>query len=279
MTPAEPALRDYDRLTRDEQGAVLTVETATVRLAPPEPAGEVPTVDLIGVMHIADLGYYKLLDGGFGAYDAVLYEGIIARRKEPPSRGDKGALAVLVRGIARRLGLEYQLDCLDYRRPNFVHADMMLSEFRGSVRRRQESFLGASAAQVGVPEMKPQEADKAIADGMVEFCRQMVSDETPLALKRHYAEVLIGAVAGKMDSWFGPEGSTIGSKRNHIALRALKSQVKKGKRRLALLYGCAHMPDFERQLGELYGLRRAGERWLVAWDLRPHDADLAGFRS
>jgi hypothetical protein len=280
MTEAEQASKEFLRMTRDEAGVIQTVETALARLAAPDPAGDAPTVDLVGVVHIADRGYYDLLNAELAGYEAVLFEGILPRRRQVPQPHDKGAFAVMCRGIARRLGLEYQTDCLDYTRPNFLHADMVQSEFQRSIKRRKESFLGVSPNNVGQPAMKQEELNKAISDGMIEFARRFVSDEDPLHLKRTFAFELMGAVGATMDMFFGAEGSTLGSERNRIALRTLKSRYKKGVRKFALLYGCAHMSDFERQLGELYGLRRVEERWLVAWDLRPRDsADFAGFRS
>jgi hypothetical protein len=271
MAEAAPAAASYFRVTRDPGGIIQTVETALVSLAHPDPASKAPEVDLIGVFHIADRSYYAALSAEFERYEAVLYECVLTKRRQVPTREDKSAWGIMVRGIARRLELEYQFDGLDYARSNFVHADMVQSEFQRSIRRRKESFLGATAAQLGAPEMSREEMNRTLSDGMVEFCRQFLSEHSARELKRQFADALIGAVAGTIDAFFNTQGSTVGSERNRIALRTLRSQWKKGKRRLALLYGCAHMGDFEWQLGEEYGLKRCGERWLVAWDLREQD--------
>jgi hypothetical protein len=277
MSQADQPAPEYFRVLRDDRGVIQTVETALVRLAPAQP-GAGPTVDLVGVLHIADRTYYETLQGELERYDAVLFEGILPRRALVPVHDDKSPFAVMCRGIARRLGLEYQLDRLDYARPNFVHADMLQSEFRRSIRRRKESFLGVAPS--GEYGLSREEMDKAISDGMTEFCRRFVSEEPAVELKRAFAHELVSAIGATMDMFFGTQGSTIGSERNRIALRVLQKQWKKGMELLALLYGCAHMADFERQLGEQYGLKRAEERWLVAWDLRePPAADFAGFRS
>ena len=39
------------------------------------------------------------------------------------------------------LGLEHQLDCIDYTKKNFVHADMSPEEFNKSMTERGESFM------------------------------------------------------------------------------------------------------------------------------------------
>ncbi|MGD9647041.1 MAG: hypothetical protein AB7U73_15125, partial [Pirellulales bacterium] len=65
----------------------------------------------------------------------------------------------------------------------------------------------------------------------------------------------------------GPNGSSLISERNKVALAALREQVQAGKRRIAIFYGAGHLPDFERRLLTDYGLKRASDRWLVAWDL------------
>jgi hypothetical protein len=69
----------------------------------------------------------------------------------------------------------------------------------------------------------------------------------------------------------GPEGSTILTERNKAALRVLASEIDKGKSRIAIFYGVAHLPDMEERLVEEFQLQRTGTKWLTAWDLDPDD--------
>ena len=56
--------------------------------------------------------------------------------------------------------------------------------------------------------------------------------------------------------------------RNQAALKVFQKELAQGKKKIGILYGAAHMPDFEKRLREDFGLKRAGEQWLTAWDLR-----------
>ena len=56
--------------------------------------------------------------------------------------------------------------------------------------------------------------------------------------------------------------------RNQAALKVFQTEMANGKRKMALFYGAAHMPDFEKRLLEDYGLKRDKVEWVTAWDLR-----------
>jgi hypothetical protein len=57
-------------------------------------------------------------------------------------------------------------------------------------------------------------------------------------------------------------------------MKVLQKELVGGKKKIAIFYGAAHMPDFERRLVEDFGMRRQGEEWLTAWDLRPRPINL-----
>lgn len=48
----------------------------------------------------------------------------------------------------------------------------------------------------------------------------------------------------------------------------LREQIGKGRRRIAIFYGAAHMDDFDRRLQADFGLQPGETTWLEAWDLR-----------
>ena len=56
--------------------------------------------------------------------------------------------------------------------------------------------------------------------------------------------------------------------RNQAALKVFQTEMAGGKRKMALFYGAAHMPDFEKRLLADYGLKRDKVEWITAWDLR-----------
>jgi hypothetical protein len=73
----------------------------------------------------------------------------------------------------------------------------------------------------------------------------------------------------------GPTLNTIlVSDRNQAALKVFQKELAKGRKKIGIFYGAAHMPDFEQRLREEFGLRRQSEQWLTAWDLRGQRSDL-----
>jgi hypothetical protein len=77
----------------------------------------------------------------------------------------------------------------------------------------------------------------------------------------------------ELESPEGGFGTTINTilvaDRNKAALKVFQTELARGKKKIAIFYGAAHMPDFERRLQDEFGLKRAGEEWLTAWDLKP----------
>ena len=100
----------------------------------------------------------------------------------------------------------------------------------------------------------------------------MFSKDRDLALKRLMAEQF-DDLEGTMSILEGPDGSSLLSDRNQAAVNVLAEQIKQGKRRLAIFYGAAHMPDIEQRLAKRFGLKAVEQRWIDAWDLRPRSKE------
>jgi hypothetical protein len=60
---------------------------------------------------------------------------------------------------------------------------------------------------------------------------------------------------------------TIVKDRNAAAMKVFQRQLTSGKRKVAIFYGAAHMPDFDQRLREDFGLKQVEKFWLTAWDL------------
>ena len=63
------------------------------------------------------------------------------------------------------------------------------------------------------------------------------------------------------------KGSVILTDRNKVALKVLKKEMDTGKKKLAIFYGAAHLPDMEKRMIEKMGFERKRTRWVKAWDL------------
>ena len=132
---------EFARVVHDENGRPLALQVAISRYAS---TGREPalTVDLVAAVHVGDKGYYAELNQRFQAYDAVLFE-LIAPEGSQDRIADsdrKGVVSGAQLLLTRALGLSFQLDEIDYGRPNFVHADLSPDELSASMQERGESL-------------------------------------------------------------------------------------------------------------------------------------------
>jgi hypothetical protein len=263
---AEPPL--FLRVQRDERKNPLSLETAVVRyLAPGESPDSPRYVDLVGAVHIGERTYYDGLNQLFRDYEAVLYELVASPEANVPQPGIRsghpvGLLQVTMKNL---LELEFQLDCVQYNKPNFVHADLSPDEFHKSMAHRDESFSKMFFRLMGQG-LAQQSRDPGRTNELAVFSA-LLSKERAIELKRAMAQQFeeMESVTLAFD---GPKGSAIISDRNQRALEVLDAQRKSGKQRVAIFYGAAHLPDFDRRLREL-GYTSTSTRWLVAWNLQP----------
>lgn len=270
--PAEPApvapeaakeekKEDYIRVEEDDKAARL--QTALLRY---EKNGT--KVDLVGAVHIADKAYYQDLQKRFDGYEAVLFEMVggdqverLPKGPDAPKREASG-LSKLYAMVAKFLNLTEQSDNLDYRRKNFIHADLTLDEFNELQSQRKESLLsfalknGLSGDKSNEPD--PQKLLRAVLSGK--------PNQTKLELVHTLGggDDQVAALAGE---------SVIITDRNKKALEVMDQQLAQGRKNLAIFYGAAHFVDMNQRMMER-GFRLMSTEWLTAWDI-PKDATVA----
>ena len=264
------------RLTKDKKGRPAALETSIVRYRESAESArragrsEPVEVDLVGAVHLGGKSYYATLDRVFEDYDAVLYELVAPDHARVPKRGGKpsGAIGGAQQGLTKMLGLEFQLDRIDYGAANFVHADMSPQEFEAAMAKRGESwwsmFLrvlreGSERAERG----RPTGPEVGIGDlwGLLFGQGREIRLRRIMAEQFTDMEVLTAAFGGE-------EGSSLITDRNGAALEVLSEQIAAGKTRLAIFYGAAHMDDFDRRLRQDFGMEPEEVEWIEAWDLR-----------
>ncbi len=271
----------YVRIERAPGGEPQALQTAVVRLVPRSGQGEL-VVDLVAVIHFGEKAYYQALGRSFEKYDAVLYELVAAQgHAVPPLANRDGAnpLRLLQKMCQAMLGLESQLDHISYRRKNFVHADLSPKGMREAMRKRGEDgltlALGITADLLKQMNLEAQEV--AARPKQTEPRAQafdplaaLMQPGAAVELKRSFAEELV-----KQSATDGGLGRTLGTiligDRNQAAMRVFQKQIAAGKKHIAIFYGAAHMPDFERRLTTDFGLKRMNSGWFTAWDLRKTD--------
>jgi len=212
-------------------------------------------------------------------YDAVLYEMVggpynpTVEKAAVEEGSPLAGLAMLHRMIQTLLKLEFQKDGIDYQRKNFVHADVDWEKFEAlSVERNQTIAtlferamkLAESENLPGIPQ------NDADSTAMLGNLIGAVINGDAATLKRTLAPVLSEAelLITKLE---GEDGTILVTERNKVAIEVVREQLGLGKQKLAVFYGAAHMPDFEKRLLGL-GFRKEGVEWLTAWDIRDDPA-------
>jgi hypothetical protein len=235
-------------------------------------------VDLVAAVHVGGAAYYETLDRLFADYDAVLYELVAPPNARVPKPGRKpaGAIGSAQQSLKSALGLEFQLESIDYAAENFVHADLSPKEFDAAMAKRGESWWSMFTRLMRESMARAERGD---GGGDVSFGELFgilfgSGPERQLRLRRMMADqftdmdVLTAAFGGE-------EGSTLITDRNAAALDVLRDEIAKGRRRIAIFYGAAHMDDFDVRLRDDFGLQPGEPVWLEAWDLREPEAAAA----
>ena len=269
---------EFLRVSRTPGDQPASLDTAIVSYADSPAAArqagrrEPLEVDLVGAVHIGSRDYYDTLNRCFSDYDSVLYELVAPPNARVPKAGKKpsGMIGSAQQGMTQLLGLEFQLERVDYAAPNFVHADLSPQEFSAAMAKRGETWWtmftrlmresmaraeteGGAAADVGIGDMFGLLFGPA-ADRQLKLRRIMAEQFSDM-------EMLSAAFGGE-------EGSTLITDRNTAALEVLRRRIDRGDRRIAIFYGAGHMDDFDRRLRADFDLQPRDTTWVEAWDLR-----------
>lgn len=278
LAPAAAEELAFLRVARDADDRPASLETAIVSYAEPPAAArragrrEPIEVDLVGAVHIGSRTYYDTLNRCFADYDSVLYELVAPPNARVPKQGHKpsGMIGSAQQGLTQLLGLEFQLDRIDYAANNFVHADLSPEEFSAAMAKRGESWWTMFSRLMRESMARAEAGDGGTAEVGIGDMFSLLFGSGPqrqLKLRRLMAEqfsdmeVLSAAFGGE-------EGSTLITDRNTAALAVLRRRIAKGDRRIAIFYGAGHMDDFDRRLQTDFGLQPRDTAWVEAWDLR-----------
>jgi hypothetical protein len=269
-TEQEKAPGRYVRLTRDAAKKPLALETAIVRFQSADGRDDQLRIDLIGAIHIADASYFSELNRRFGEYDAVLYELVAPEEANVPvpGRNPGGAIGGMQVGMKSLLDLTFQLDEIDYKAPNFVHADMTPEQFARSMRDHNESFAGMFFRIMG--RSMSEHAKQPFGSGDLRLLGALFAPDRPHQMKLIMAEQFAD-LESQLDLFDGPDGSTIVTERNTKALEVLRRELDAGKKRLAIFYGAGHLADLQKRLEEEFAMKHTGTDWIAAWSLAKTD--------
>lgn len=188
---------------------------------------------------------------------------------EVPTTWSGGGEDNLQAELAKALGLEFQLDAIDYGKDHFRSSDLAMDELVEALGDQGVDFgpIGDSLAGSSLPgklviyllrvlRFVDLIMDGAIADTMKVVLIELLADET--LMEQGLAQ-------------FGPGLKTVLiDKRNQLVIDQLKRIVQEEPevKSVGIFYGAAHMPDMARRLTEQLGYEPAGSvRWLTAFEV------------
>jgi len=229
-------------------------------------------VDLVSAVHIGERSYFEALANSFDNYDAVLYELVKPKDGGLPVAGQESGSAIgkMQRFLKDSLNLEFQLDCIDYTKKNFVHADLDAETFERLQKERGETFpqlllkaFQKAMSDPGAMGAQAQDPGQMLRDLVGMLTRPDMERQLKLLLARQMQD-LEAQTAG----FAGADGkSVIVHERNTKALQVLKDTLAGGKKNVAIFYGAAHMPDIHDHLVADLGFRPVHTEYKLAWDL------------
>jgi hypothetical protein len=260
----------------DHDGGTLDCSVVTYKNA------EGVSVDLIAAVHIADKSYYQDLNKSFEQYDSLLYElvkpkefemgpgGVARPRREGapvPRTRPMGWVGSIQKMLKDTLDLTFQLEEINYTRPNFVHADLDTETFLEKQAERGESMLtmmlNAMLQDLG-REKQLTGNEPTIMDIIEALQSPDRSRQLKLLLAKQFANM--DDMMAMMD---GPNGSVILTERNKAALNVLTKRIAAGDKNIGIFYGAAHLSGMEKILILDLGFKQAGEpKWRTAWDMK-----------
>ena len=281
LKPAPP--EPYVRVLNSDSNKV-ELQIAVRKFVPSDPAVRGPVVWLTGVSHIGETNYFEALQRHLDAQSLVLFEGVgeheAGHEPRPAERAamsqDKGNDSSLQSAMAAALGLEFQLEAIDYTSPRFRNSDLSIPQLRKVMARAETESTNApgapGAAQTFEGLLQMMQGGSWF-DTLVQFgLRVLGSDPHLQALSKLALIEMLGQMQGDPAHLRGLPPNlkqlleVLIQERNRKVLGDLKTELHKkpGPASVALFYGTGHMPDLEEGLWRQLKFVPAEQVWYTA---------------
>lgn len=316
---ADPA--PFTRVANPDEDT-FKLQIALRKFVPAEGLG--PAVWLSAVSHIGDSNYYAKLQKHLDERQLVLFEGVGAASQEAEEpqddkvtveaggetkpEGDRKELGSVQTTLADSLGLEFQLDAIDYHRKHFRNADMSIYQLQWLMMGGSETnlpprdWVPKPGAALPVPKVEGSDEEPqgnqqfenllSVMDGssmlgmMVDSALKMIGSSPRLqALTRLMFIQTLGKLEGDMAQMQGLPPDMLQliqvliRSRNRVVVADVKEALKELKpdESLSVFYGAGHMPDLEKRLCSELNYKQAEEVWLDAFSVNTKDAGVSAF--
>jgi hypothetical protein len=174
--------------------------------------------------------------------------------------------------LASALGLKFQLDAIDYNRPDWRNSDMSVTELQrafGNDNESSEQLFGMLGGQ-------------GVGASLAKFVLGMIGSNPQMGAMAKLLMIEMVANADQLMEQAQDSAPGIGGMmkvlvhdRNDVVFRDLTEtlEVEKNVKSIALFYGAGHMGDMQSRLEEM-GYVAGEENWLTAITVRAKDTGL-----
>lgn len=170
--------------------------------------------------------------------------------------------------LAAALGLTFQLDGIDYDRPNFRCSDMSMDQLQRAMLAEgldmgplEGSLAGSSLpGRIAVFFLRLIRTFDIFVDGMIADALKLILIE--LFSDEAFLEQSIRQVGEGFER-------VLIDQRNQVVMDDLRAIVQREHdvKSVAIFYGAAHMPDLAERLAEQLGYQPDGEQWFTAFEV------------
>lgn len=256
-----------------EGDELQSMDTAVVTYTSKSGAGA--TVDLIGAVHIGEADYYEKLNKLFDTYDVLLYELVAPEGTVIPRGGARpegfNPVAMLQDGAKKMLGLESQLEKVDYTKKHFVRADLTPTQIAEKMAERGDTAFTLILDTVAdaMRQQNLAKKDGSRANALAELEQNLsLADMFGNPLKMKQLMALQFEATGSLDGALGESlNQLLIVDRNQAALKGLQKQLAAGTKKIGIFYGAAHLEEMEEHLIKDFDMKKSKQTWLQAWDL------------
>jgi hypothetical protein len=289
VTRRAPSLAEPKPILRvhEDTNGTIALQVAVRDLLPTR--RHQPVIRLVGVTHLGSSNYYHDLQQLLNSQPLVLFEGVGATNKQfMAARSDQYALQP---ALALALGLQFQLNAIDYSSPHFINSDL-------SVEQLSRIFSG--------PDTDPTDPTDPTEDASLGELLSLMDGSSWSGVLMRFGVALIGAsprlratvrlvLVETLGSLEGDLSDATGlppevrrlmevliRERNSAVINDLADLLERGRKSrtqrlpsVAVFYGAGHLADLERRICAELGYVPGPDQWHTAFDVNPRKSGLS----
>ncbi|MBS1700452.1 MAG: hypothetical protein JST12_02230 [Armatimonadetes bacterium] len=233
-----------------------------------------PDIWLVGAVHIGSKAYYSSLQGILDQEEVVLYEGVKSdeqkKKAEPPKKVEGETTdRPIYKVLSDALGLEFQLNAVNYDHANWVNCDLTWEEMDKVSKEAGNGDKGGTYGQI-----KQLLDPKSPQSKMFATMMDTATPGTKEAIKLMIVKSVASGEVGLDDT----TDKIVIKARNQVVLDSLAKSIASDKppKSIAVFYGAKHLPSMEADLEKTYGYKPGKQEWFMAAEADPKKVDSNG---